>query len=80
MTDRPAPPRIDPDRVRAAVAELRAALDAWAAAFAPAVRDAAQQLAAALDHIREAPAAPPAGPARPAWRSPYGPARTRRRK
>ncbi|MFD3829714.1 hypothetical protein [Streptomyces sp. NPDC058621] len=77
MTEHPAP--LDPDRVRAALAELRAALDAWATAVAPAVRDAAQQLAAALDHIREAPAVPPAGPARPAWRSPYGPARTRRK-
>ncbi|MFJ7267269.1 hypothetical protein ACIQV3_11490 [Streptomyces sp. NPDC099050] len=77
MTEQPAP--FDPDRVRTALAELRAAFDAWAAAVAPALRDAAQQLAAALDHAHQAPAIPPAGPARPAWRSPYGPARTRRK-
>lgn len=79
MTGQPAAARVDPERVRAAVAELRAALDAWAAAVVPAVRDAAQQLAAALDHIHQAPTVPRAGPARPAWRSPYGPARTRRK-
>lgn len=72
-------PTLDPDRVRAAVTELRAALDAWAAALAPLVRETAQQLAAALDHARQAPPVPPARPARPAWRSPYGPARTRRK-
>ncbi|MFD6873260.1 MULTISPECIES: hypothetical protein [unclassified Streptomyces] len=74
MTEQPAP--VDPDRARAAVAELRAALDAWAAAVAPLVRDAAQHLAAALDHAHQA---PPVPSARPAWRSPYGPARTRRK-
>ncbi|MFZ3471446.1 hypothetical protein ACODT4_20675 [Streptomyces sp. 2.9] len=74
MTEQPAP--VDPDRVRAAVAELRAVLDAWAAAVAPAVQAAAQQLAALA---RETAPASPAGPARPAWRSPYGPARTRRK-
>ncbi|MGZ9931948.1 hypothetical protein ACXNSR_18975 [Streptomyces sp. NC-S4] len=77
MTEQPTP--VDPDRARAAIAELRAAFDAWAAAVAPLARDAAQHLATALDHVHQAPAAPSAGQARPAWRSTYGPARTRRK-
>ncbi|MFE5673858.1 hypothetical protein ACFQ7B_00290 [Streptomyces erythrochromogenes] len=77
MTAQPAPP--DPERMIAAVAELRAALDAWAAALTPALLAAAREFAAALAHL---PQAPPAGQAaaRPAWRSPYGPPHTRRRK
>ncbi|WP_079405457.1 hypothetical protein [Streptomyces sp. 3211] len=78
MTEQPAPPRVDPEQLLAAATQLRAALDAWAAAVLPAALAAVQQLAAALDHARQAPPATLDRPNRPAWRSPYGPAHRRR--
>ncbi|MFK0233746.1 hypothetical protein [Streptomyces vinaceus] len=78
MTEQPAPPRVDPEQLLAAAAQLRAAFDAWAAAVLPAALAAVQQLAAALDHARQEPPAVPARARRPAWRSPYGPAHRRR--
>ncbi|MFF7295327.1 hypothetical protein [Streptomyces sp. NPDC008265] len=80
MTEQPAPPRVDPEQVLAAAAQLRAALDQWAAAVLPAVLAAARQFAAlAAAHEADLTAdSPPRPPRRPAWRSPYGPAHTRR--
>lgn len=77
MNDQPAPP--DPERMLAAVAELRAAMDAWAATLAPVILAAARELTAALAQLPQTPPARQAA-ARPAWRSPYGPPHTRRRK
>ncbi|MER6196748.1 hypothetical protein ABT234_05125 [Streptomyces sp. NPDC001586] len=84
MSEQPAPPRVDPEQVLAAAVQLRAALDAWAAAVLPAVLAAAQQFAAVLAEAHQAqptepvPPAAPGRPRRPAWRSPYGPAHRRR--
>ncbi|MET9555107.1 hypothetical protein [Streptomyces sp. NPDC006645] len=89
MTEQqPAPPTaVDPEQLRAAVEQLGAALRAWVVAVTPAVRAAAQALAlaaeaastASRDDYALAPP-PPAARDRPAWRSPHGPAHTRRRK
>ncbi|MGW0756147.1 hypothetical protein ACWD1Y_06600 [Streptomyces sp. NPDC002814] len=77
------PPAVDPEQLRAAGDQLRAALRAWAEAVAPALRTAAEQFAALAIQLREAGVVDEQGAPsrrdRPAWRSPYGPARTRRR-
>ncbi|WP_404959042.1 hypothetical protein [Streptomyces sp. 147326] len=78
MTGQPTPPRVDPEQLLAAAVQLRAALDAWAAAVAPVALAAMQQLTAALANVRQAPPAASGRPSRPAWRSPYGPAHRRR--
>ncbi|MCY0959621.1 hypothetical protein [Streptomyces sp. H27-H5] len=78
-------PDIDPEQLRAAVEQLGKALRAWAEAVAPVVRAAAQALAQAAEAARNARpddyalAPPPVAPRdRPAWQSPYGPARPRK--
>lgn len=80
------PPDIDPEQLRAAVEQLGSALRAWVEAVTPAVRAMAQALARAAEAARNACpddyalAPPPVAPRdRPAWQSPYGPARPRRR-
>ncbi|MFD5873732.1 hypothetical protein [Streptomyces sp. NPDC060322] len=80
------PPDIDPEQLRAAVEQLGKALRAWAEAVAPAVRAITQAFAEAAEAARTARqddyalAPPPVAPRdRPAWQSPYGPARPRRR-
>lgn len=75
-------PAVDPERVRAAVEQMRAALRAWAEAVAPAVRAMAEEFARLAQHLREAGVVDdhgrPVRRDRPAWQSPYGPP-TRRR-
>ncbi|WP_328361449.1 hypothetical protein OG800_26525 [Streptomyces sp. NBC_00445] len=77
------PPAVDPEQLRAVGDQLRAALRAWAEAVAPVLRAAADQFAALAAQLREAGVVDEQGTPRrrdrPAWRSPYGPARTRRR-
>ncbi|MFF5495747.1 hypothetical protein [Streptomyces aquilus] len=88
MTEQqPAPATaVDPEQLRAAGEQLGAALRAWVEAVAPAVRAAAQALAQVAEAARSAQQseyvlAPPrpARRDRPAWQSPYGPARPRRK-
>jgi transposase-like protein len=77
------PPAIDGEELRAAVAQLRAVMQAWVEAVAPAVQAAAEQLARAMEQLREAGVIDdqgrPSRRDRPAWQSPYGPPRRRNR-
>ncbi|KUN96181.1 hypothetical protein [Streptomyces caeruleatus] len=84
MTEQPTPPTaVDPEQLRAAGEQLGAAVRAWVEAVAPAVRAAAERLATLGEQLREAGVIDDQGAPRhrdrPAWQSPYGPARTRRR-
>ncbi|MEV7991578.1 hypothetical protein AB0O67_06590 [Streptomyces sp. NPDC086077] len=82
MTRQQPAPAVDPEQVRAAVEQVRAALRAWAEAVAPAVRALAEQFAQLAEHLREAGVVDdqgrPARRDRPAWQSPYGPPPRRR--
>ncbi|MFJ1731488.1 hypothetical protein [Streptomyces sp. NPDC088254] len=75
-------PAVDPERVRAAVEQMRAALRAWGEAVAPAVRAMAEEFARLAQHLREAGVVDdhgrPVRRDRPAWQSPYGPPPRRR--
>ncbi|MFI2037589.1 hypothetical protein ACH470_23520 [Streptomyces bottropensis] len=48
------PPTVDPERVRVAVEQVRAALRAWAEAVTPAVRAMAEEFARLAQQLREA--------------------------
>lgn len=82
----PPPPVPDAEQLRAAVEQLSSALRAWVVALTPGIRAAAQALAQVAEAVRTASRddydlapPPPAARDRPAWRSPYGPAHTRRK-
>jgi acyl-CoA reductase-like NAD-dependent aldehyde dehydrogenase len=79
----PTPPTVDPEQVRAAVEQVRAALRAWAEAVAPSVRALVAEFARLAEHLREAGVVDdqgrPARRDRPAWQSPYGPPPRRRK-
>ncbi|EFL21880.1 hypothetical protein SSOG_01592 [Streptomyces himastatinicus ATCC 53653] len=80
----PTPPAVDAERARAAGEQLVAAVRAWADAVAPVLRTVAEQFATPAAQLCEAGVVDDQGRQtrrdRPAWQSPYGPARTRRRK
>lgn len=84
MTEQqPTPPTVDPEQVRAAVEQMRAALRAWAEAVAPAVRAMTETFARLAEELREAGVVDdqghrPARRDRPAWQSPYRPPPRRR--
>lgn len=81
MTE-PTPPAFDAERAEATVELVRRAVEEWGRVVAPVVLAAAEAIAKLGAQLREAgpTADSPTHPRdRPAWRSPYGPAHTRRR-
>lgn len=73
---------VDPEQMRAAVEQMRAAFRAWAEAVAPAARALVAEFARLAEQLREAGVVDeqgrPARRDRPAWQSPYGPPPRRR--
>jgi acyl-CoA reductase-like NAD-dependent aldehyde dehydrogenase len=78
----PTPPAVDPEQVRAAVEQMRAAFQAWAEAVGPALRALVAEFARLAEQLREAGVVDDQGRPtrrdRPAWQSPYGPPSRRR--
>ncbi|MFD5231001.1 hypothetical protein ACFWJ5_21175 [Streptomyces qaidamensis] len=73
---------VDPEQVRAAIEQMRAAFRTWAEAVVPAVRALVAEFARLAEQLREAGVVDdqgrPAPRDRPAWQSPYGPPPRRR--